>query len=98
MNCKWEDTGERDDRGWRRVRCVRCGLTTNPTPHSFDKIHSQCRVWGLGDYAAYGLMHVGITSERVSWLLKKPCHCGERQEAANEAGWRVWKWLKGLRG
>ena len=41
---------------------------------------------GLGDMVAAGLAAVGITKERVSKALGKPCGCGKRQQRLNELG------------
>lgn len=41
---------------------------------------------GLGDMVAAGLSAVGITKERVSKALGKPCGCAKRQEKLNELG------------
>ena len=44
---------------------------------------------GLGDYVAAGLSAVGITPERVSKALGRPCGCKERQSRLNELGRRL---------
>lgn len=44
---------------------------------------------GLGDIVAAGLAAVGITKERVSKALGRPCNCGQRQEALNALGRRL---------
>lgn len=44
---------------------------------------------GLGDMVAAGLAAVGITKERVSKVLGRPCGCGKRQEALNKLGKRL---------
>ena len=41
---------------------------------------------GLGDMVAAGLSAVGITEERVSRVLGKPCGCKKRAAALNELG------------
>jgi hypothetical protein len=41
---------------------------------------------GLGDYVAAGLEKLGITKQRVSRLLGRPCKCRERQRRLNELG------------
>ena len=41
---------------------------------------------GLGDMVAAGLSAIGITKERVSKTIGKPCGCGARQQAMNEWG------------
>jgi hypothetical protein len=44
---------------------------------------------GLGDMVAAGLSAVGITKERVSKMLGKPCGCAKRQAKLNELGRRL---------
>jgi hypothetical protein len=44
---------------------------------------------GLGDMVAAGLSAVGITKERVSKAIGKPCGCAKRQERLNEIGRRL---------
>jgi len=51
---------------------LRCGLSTG----------------GLGDRVASALASVGITKERVSKALGKPCGCAKRQQRLNELGRR----------
>lgn len=41
---------------------------------------------GLGDMVSSALSAVGITKERVSKILGKPCGCGKRAEAMNKFG------------
>jgi hypothetical protein len=41
---------------------------------------------GLGDMVAAGLSSVGITKERVSRALGRPCKCPKRQQKLNELG------------
>lgn len=41
---------------------------------------------GLGDMVANGLSAVGITKERVSKAIGRPCGCAKRQEKLNELG------------
>ena len=96
MNCNWADYGEPDNRGWRRVRCTRgaCGIVTNPTPHPHERIFCRCKVWGWGDYAAACLAMLGITSERVSWLIGRDCRCGRRQESLNTWGEKAQAWFR----
>ena len=40
----------------------------------------------LGDKVAFILSVVGITEQRVSQLLGRPCKCKERQRRLNELG------------
>ena len=44
---------------------------------------------GLGDAVAAGLAAVGITPERVSKVVGKPCGCGKRKKALNQVGRRL---------
>lgn len=44
---------------------------------------------GLGDMVAASLSAVGITKERVSALLGRPCDCPKRQASLNAAGRRL---------
>ena len=41
---------------------------------------------GLGDIVKAGLSAIGITEQRVSKALGKPCGCGKRAEKLNELG------------
>jgi len=44
---------------------------------------------GLGDMVSAGLAAVGITPERVSHVLGRPCKCKERAAKLNELGRRI---------
>lgn len=44
---------------------------------------------GLGDMVSAGLAAVGITPERVSRVLGRPCACKERAATLNELGRRI---------
>lgn len=41
---------------------------------------------GLGDMVKAGLSAIGITEERVSKAIGRPCGCGKRAEKLNEIG------------
>jgi len=41
---------------------------------------------GLGDIVKAGLSAIGITEQRVSKALGKPCGCGARAEKLNQLG------------
>ena len=51
-------------------------------------IYSRIAKPGLGDMVAAGLSAVGVTKERVSKALGKPCGCAKRQAKLNELGRR----------
>ncbi len=44
---------------------------------------------GLGDMVKATLSAVGITEERVSKAIGRPCNCGKRAEKLNELGRRI---------
>lgn len=66
-------------------RCVFCG---KPIPGGGRTEKRECRP-GLGDYVAQALSAVGITEERVSQALGKPCGCKQRRAAMNAWGEKV---------
>lgn len=67
------------------LRCRVCGARVS-APH----VRRNCGTPppGLGDYVANALSAVGITKERVSAAVGRPCGCGERQETLNDIGAR----------
>lgn len=52
----------------------------------------------FGDHAAAILQAVGITPERVSKVLGRPCKCKERQAALNKLGQQTAAAFKRLTG
>lgn len=44
---------------------------------------------GLGDMVKAGLSAIGITEERVSKAIGRPCGCSQRAEALNELGRKI---------
>ena len=44
---------------------------------------------GLGDMVASALTAIGITKERVSAAIGRPCNCPQRQQALNELGRKI---------
>ena len=44
---------------------------------------------GLGDMLKAGLSAIGITEERVSAAIGRPCGCSERAEKLNELGRKI---------
>lgn len=99
MNCVWRDIPDsRDNRGWRRVECVRCGRKLNHTPHIHTDIHASCPAFPWWHEAGFWiellLKALGITKDRYNWLrrrvgIKKPCGCPQNQEAMNKSGHKL---------
>ena len=52
----------------------------------------------LGDHLERGLSAVGITKQRVSRLLGRPCKCKQRQRRLNELGQRAAEAVRKLTG
>lgn len=69
-------------------RCLVCGDAA-PDQQAPHRGSCSCERPGLGDMVAAGLAAVGITKERASAVLGKPCNCGARQEALNALGRRL---------
>ena len=71
--------------------CVRCGLKFSGV--TSGRLLTGCsggvKRTGLGDMVAAGLAAIGITKERVSAALGRPCSCPQRQEALNDLGRRI---------
>ena len=68
------------------LRCRVCGAAVS-APH----VRRNCGrppARGLGDMVSSALSAVGITKERVSAAIGRPCGCAERQEALNDIGRR----------
>lgn len=66
-------------------RCISCGDASadQESPHLGK---CSCEHRGLGDIVKTGLSAVGITEERVSKIIGRPCGCGARVEALNRIG------------
>lgn len=109
MNCDWTEHTEPDERGWRKVRCLRCGLVTGKTPHDYDHITCHCLAWPrwheFGNWVETILSALWITKDRVGhwkWRLglQEPggCStCAEYQAWLNSFGGRIvtgWRWLR----
>lgn len=76
------------ERGYRPEDVAACIVQADGDELVVDETHAaypRARP-GLGDYVAAGLSAVGITKERVSAALGRPCGCGERQAALNAWG------------
>jgi hypothetical protein len=72
----------KDPDGWK---CSRCGRLVRL--HAEKPPTAVCKSpKGLGDYVSDGLSSVGITKERVSAVIGRPCNCPKRQAALNRLG------------
>lgn len=68
------------------TRRVSAGVFVDDTKAPDWLVVSQKR--GLGDMVADGLAAVGITKERVSNAIGRPCGCDKRQKRLNDIGRR----------
>lgn len=76
-------------------KCPACGLKAR-VPATTPRVFCACGFVqrngvraGLGDYVAAGLHRVGITKDRVSRVLGRPCGCLKRQMQLNRLGRKV---------
>lgn len=71
--------------------CEYCGARATKPAKGFvlHGCNKRPRRKGLGDMVSAVLAAVGITKERVSKVLGRPCGCGKRQEALNKIGKRI---------
>ena len=68
------------------LRCRVCGAAV-----SSPSVRRNCGQPppGLGDMVKAGLSAIGITEERVSAAIGRPCGCSERAEKLNELGRKI---------
>lgn len=66
------------------MRCVRCKSLFSSVD-TFANCQPDKKP-GLGDMVKAGLSAIGITEERVSAAIGRPCGCSERAERLNELG------------
>ena len=69
------------------LRCVVCG-----SKFQRHDVLANCQGKsspGLGDMVKAGLSAIGITEERVSAAIGRPCGCSERAEKLNELGRKI---------
>lgn len=70
-----------------KMRCSACGYAIKST---YKNVRRQCRRnLGLGDMVKAGLSAIGITEERVSKVIGRPCGCSKRAEALNALGRKI---------
>lgn len=75
------------ERGYTLSEVEPCIASRDGDYLAVDETHpAYPRKRGLGDMVADGLASVGITKERVSKAIGRPCGCGKRQETLNELG------------
>ena len=68
--------------------CESCGRVVVKDGGTFAGLpFFECRPRpGLGDMVSSALSSVGITKDRVSAAVGRPCGCAERQQALNDLG------------
>jgi hypothetical protein len=76
------------ERGYTLAEVEQCIVSRDGDYLTVDETHPAYphKRRGLGDMVADGLAAVGITKERVSKAIGRPCGCGKRQEKLNEIG------------
>lgn len=70
-------------------RCAECIVAEEGDMVRADQAHANFPRLGLGDMVATGLEAIGVTKERVSEALGRPCNCKRRQESLNRLGERL---------
>ena len=74
------------ERGYTWEQVAPCIVTEDGDTITVDETHPAYPRPGLGDAVAAGLSAVGITPERVSKAIGRPCGCGKRKRALNRVG------------
>jgi len=74
------------ERGYTWAQVAPCVVTEDGDTITVDETHPAYPRPGLGDAVAAGLSAVGITPERVSKAIGRPCGCGKRKRALNRVG------------
>ena len=69
------------------LRCRVCGERVS-APHVRRNCGTRPTA-GLGDMVKAGLSAIGITEERVSKAIGRPCGCSQRAEALNALGRKI---------
>jgi len=76
------------ERGYTLEQVRPCIVSENGDTVTVDETHPaypRARP-GLGDMVKAGLSAIGITEERVSKAIGRPCGCSKRAEALNKLG------------
>lgn len=91
IKCNVADLIERcQQRGYRLEEVLNCIVKREGITLYVDETHedypTSVKGKGLGDIISIGLSKMGITPERVSKALKKPCGCNKRKKKLNAVG------------
>ena len=75
-------------RGYTLEEVLPCIVSQDGDQITVDETHPAYprQRMGLGDMVKAGLSAVGITEERVSKAIGRPCGCGKRAAAMNQFG------------
>jgi len=74
------------ERGYTWEQVAPCIVSEDGDTITVDETHPAYPRPGIGDAVAAGLSAVGITPERVSKAIGKPCGCSKRKKALNQVG------------
>ena len=87
IRCKRHHLEQRaTERGYTWEQVAPCIVARDGDTITVDENHPAYPRPGLGDAVAAGLSAVGITPERVSKAIGKPCGCAKRKRALNQVG------------
>lgn len=94
IRCRREHLEQRcRQRGYAYEDVAACIVTAHGDWLEVDETHPayprEKQKPGLGDMVSAGLAAVGITPERVSKVLGRPCGCKKRAAKLNELGRRI---------
>lgn len=79
------------ERGYTLDQVRECIVSQNGDTITVDETHPAYprAKPGLGDMVKAGLSAIGITEERVSAVIGRPCGCSERAEKLNKLGRKI---------
>ena len=91
IKCNVADLIERcQQRGYRLEEVLNCIVKREGSTLYVDENHedypTSVKGKGLGDIISTGLSKLGITPERVSKAIRKPCGCNKRKKKLNSVG------------
>lgn len=81
------------ERGYAFEDVLPCVVSRDGDWIVVDETHPTYPRAGIGDMVAAGLSAVGITPERVSKALGRPCGCAEGKRLLNRLGRQLQDWL-----